>query len=70
VHRQKVVSSVLSSIGYDPVSMTLEIEFHSGAVYRYLEVPRTAYQQLLAAPSLGRHFNAEIRDRYRTEHRR
>ena len=33
--RQPVSSSNIRSIGYDSMSSTLEIEFHSGGVYQY-----------------------------------
>jgi len=42
----------------------MEIEFHNDRVYRYLVVPQSVYQQLLAAPSFGRYFNENVRDRY------
>ena len=42
----------------------LEIEFDSGAVYQYLEVPVRIYEQLLRAESKGRYFNSEIREIY------
>ncbi|MCW7537280.1 KTSC domain-containing protein [Aquabacterium sp. A7-Y] len=64
MHRHPVASSSLRSIGYDAVHRTLEVEFVTGRVYRYLDVPELAYQQLMAAPSLGRHFNARVRDVY------
>jgi KTSC domain len=33
MERQPVSSSNLKSVGYDPRSRTLEIEFHNGGVY-------------------------------------
>ena len=42
----------------------MEIEFDSGAVYQYLEVPSRTYEQLLRAESKGRYFNNEIREIY------
>ena len=59
--RQPVESSNLRSVGYDEESRTLEIEFHSGAVYQYYDVPSEVYQELLSAPSLGKYFHAHIR---------
>ncbi len=40
-----------------PSSRVLEVEFSSGALYRYEAVPPEAVQALLEADSLGRHFN-------------
>jgi hypothetical protein len=63
VHRARVDSSVLRSVGYDQQG-TLEVEFHNGRVYHYFVVPNTIYQELMSAPSLGRYFNDHIRNRY------
>jgi hypothetical protein len=63
--RHFVVSSDLKSAGYDPATRTLEIEFHSGGVYQYSGVSEWVYQALMAAPSHGRYFHANIKGRYR-----
>ncbi len=42
----------------------LEIEFHSGSVYQYLNVPRTVFEELLTQDSLGTYFNENIREVY------
>lgn len=52
-----VNSSSLNALGYDPDEQALEVEFSSGARYRYEQVPAEAVQALLEADSLGRHFN-------------
>ena len=62
--RQRVNSSSLASIGYDPVSWTLDVEFRKGGVYRYSGVLPQVYQMLMLAPSKGRFFIAQIRDRF------
>jgi hypothetical protein len=67
IKRQPVESSVLASAGYDAAKRLLEIEFHSGAIYRYLEVPEEIYRRLLAAESKGHFFGASIRDKFRSE---
>ena len=64
MHRDAVASSSLRSVGYDPRRQVLEVEFASGRRYRYLDVPPHVHEALRAAPSLGRHFNEFIRDRY------
>lgn len=60
-------SSVIAGLEYDPASRTLEVEFRSGRIYQYFGVPKSEYQALLKAPSLGSYFNREIRNRYRTK---
>lgn len=64
MHRTPVVSSDLYSVGYDPSSQTLEIEFNSGGVYQYYNVPQTIYEQLMMASSHNRFFRAYIRNVY------
>lgn len=55
--RVALQSSSLRSLGYDPEQQILEVEFSSGALYRYEAVPPEVVQTLLEADSLGRHFN-------------
>jgi hypothetical protein len=61
--RIPVHSSLLASIGYS-VHATLDLEFRSGALYRYFTVPRAVFEDLIAAESKGAHFNRNIRDRF------
>jgi hypothetical protein len=63
--RQPVKSSKISSIGYDPKSKILEIEFHSGRIYQYLNVPKSEYKGLMSASSHKSYFQYNIRDHYR-----
>jgi len=63
--RQSVNSSNIKSIGYDSGSNTLEIEFHSGGVYQYFNVPELVYKELMQAPSHGSYFHRHIRERFR-----
>jgi hypothetical protein len=65
MRRRLANSSSLQSVGYDPRSQMLEIEFHSGSVYRYFDVPGAVFEELLAQDSLGAYFNTNIRDAYR-----
>lgn len=64
MERTSIDSSSLASIGYEPRSRTLEVEFRSGRVYRYRGVPRKVYRSLLEADSAGRYLNLEIRGSY------
>lgn len=57
-------SSNLRSVGYDRAERILEIEFRSGGVYRYYDVPEATYRELMMAGSKGRYFIAFIRDSY------
>ncbi len=62
--RQSVSSSNLLSVGYDPTSQILEIEFHGGRIYQYFKVPATVYQNLMRAASHGQYFADFIRHSY------
>ena len=64
MRRRLVNSSSLRSVGYDPRSRTLEIEFHNTGIYQYYDVPGTVFEELLAQNSLGTYFNTKIRDVY------
>jgi len=45
--------------------MTLELEFTSGDVYQYFDVPVEVYLKLRQSESLGRFFNERIKENYR-----
>ena len=55
MERIPVSSSNLCSVGYDPGSQTLEIEFNHGGVYQYAGVPEGEYEGLMSACSLNAH---------------
>lgn len=58
MRRRAVSSSNVASIGWE--DGTLEVEFRSGAVYRYDDVPEQDFVDLLRAPSIGRYLNGVI----------
>lgn len=62
--REPVSSSTILSIGYDSGSETLEVEFKQTGVYQYLNVPQFIWEQLMSADSVGKFFNAEIKNAY------
>lgn len=63
--RTPVASTNVSSVGYDPDTMTLEVEFRGGSIYQYFDVPESVYQELMAAPSVGTFLNQNIKNGYR-----
>lgn len=63
--RISVDSSNLASVGYDSGNKILEIEFNSGSIYEYYNVPEYEYQNLMNADSHGKYFIANIRNDYR-----
>jgi hypothetical protein len=64
MQREPLESSSLRSLGYDPTTNTLEVEFKSGRIYRYLGVPPTEYAALRNARSIGGYFTRQIRNNY------
>ena len=62
MERQNVTSSDIASIGYDHDNMVLEIEFLSGTVYQYYDVPQSIYDGLMAADSHGKFHAAYIKN--------
>ncbi len=64
MERQPVTSSQIASVGYDARREELEIEFHSGGIYRYYRVPEKVYNDLMQAESKGKFFNSQIKGSY------
>lgn len=64
MERAAVSSQSIVSVGYEPKTATLEIEFQGGRVYQYRHVPIAAYRLLLQAPSIGDYVNRVIKPRF------
>ncbi|MEM2161095.1 MAG: KTSC domain-containing protein [Candidatus Nitrosotenuis sp.] len=64
MNRIPVQSSNLRSVGYDPNTRTLEIEFHSGGIYQYSGISQQMYEGLMSAPSKGSYFAQHIKNNY------
>lgn len=62
---EPVESSNLAQIGYDDDSQTLRIEFHSGSVYDYYDVPYPIFWGLRRADSKGKFHHRYIRLSFR-----
>jgi hypothetical protein len=65
--RQRVQSSSVASVGYDPDSRTLELKYVSGDVYQYFDVPPLVHTALLTSKSIGAFVNKRIKPGYRFE---
>jgi len=59
--RTSVSSSNLASVGYDSGQSILEIEFRSGWMYQYFNVPYEVYSGLMNASSHGRYFDRNVK---------
>lgn len=61
---QPVDSSSVATIGYDPGTQELWVEFTSGTTYVYSEVPEIVYEELMNSDSKGSYFNRDVRNAY------
>ena len=67
MERTKVESNIFLSIGYEPDSELLELEFLSGAIYDYLNVQPYAYLALMESNSKDIYYEKFIHDKYDVE---
>lgn len=64
MERHNVASSLAASVGYDPNTSTLEIEFKStGAVWQYYDVPEAVFYEMING-SIGKYFHSNIKGQY------
>lgn len=62
--REPVESSVITSVGYQAATETLEIEFRHGGIYLYMNVPQSVFEAFMTAPSKGSFFQGRIKDHF------
>lgn len=59
---KKVKSSNIESVGYE--NENLYIQYQSGTIYKYKNVPKVIYESLMDSDSKGRFMNSEIKNKY------
>ncbi len=64
MNRELVRSSSIKSVGYDPATLSLEVEFEDSTVYVYSGVPQGVRDEFMAAESKGSFFNRHIKNQY------
>ena len=64
VERQRLRSRAVVSAGYDEQARVLELEFRSGHVYRYEEVPPSVFDWLLRVENKGGFVRRMVQGRY------
>jgi len=64
MERKAVTSSNVVSVGHDPETNVLEVEFKGGAVYQYHYVPERVYDEIMRSDSVGKFINQHIKDVY------
>jgi len=53
-------------VSYDEARKNLEIEFHSGIIHQYQNVPSKIYADLMDAPTVGIFYTEKIKNRFRS----
>ncbi len=59
--RSPVTSKAIKSVGYDPATQTMEVEFAGGACHAFAGVTPEKHKAFMEAPSLGKHFTSQIK---------
>jgi hypothetical protein len=59
-----VPSSVVAEINYDPHTCVLRINFVSGMIYEYLDVPENIYLEMKGSGAKGIYLNQHIKGKY------
>ena len=66
--RHKIESSNIASVGYDPATSALEVEFKgNAAIYRYTGVAPHEFAELMNAESVGSYFGKKIKPGHKCE---
>jgi hypothetical protein len=65
MNREYIGSEDVSSAGYDPETMVMEIEFHNGTVFQYLEVPAEIFEGLISSVNPGKFFAQSIKNKFK-----
>jgi len=60
-------SSFIQSISWYEDANILMLYFNTGSVWFYYDVPFEIYSAFTTAPSLGRYFNANVRNEYSSQ---
>lgn len=64
MHRTAVGSAGIAQVGYDEGSEILEIEFASGSVYDFFNVPPKIYDQLMQSSTKEIYYESNVLDRF------
>jgi hypothetical protein len=62
--RLKVNSPAILSVGYEPDSESLQLEFPGSTIYEYHSVKPIIYMGLMHTESKGNYFDHHIKDKY------
>lgn len=66
MEREYVISSMITSIGYDYDLAILEVEFKSNhQVWQYFDVPSYVFEHMKSSESFGKYFLQNIRGHFK-----
>ena len=63
INKTAVQSSNIKEVGWE--NDTLEISFHGSGTYRAEGVPKSVYDGLVAAKSVGKYFHSNVKNNYK-----
>ncbi|WP_439366049.1 KTSC domain-containing protein [Bradyrhizobium sp. DASA03005] len=58
----KVRSSTVAAVGYDDSAGALGVQFLNGSEYHYFAVPKSLFDRLKGASSIGSYLNKFVKD--------
>ncbi len=61
-----VSSSNIAAVGYNEADQVLRVQFNNGRTYEYDGVPVDVYDALMVADSVGKEFNATVKNQFAT----
>ena len=64
MHRTAVTANGINQVGYEDGSEILEIEFSSGKVFQFFNVPSKMFQQLMDTPHKEFFYERNIHERF------
>ncbi len=67
MERTRFESRAVSSAGYDLETRVLEVEFSSGRIYRFSEVPESVWEWLVRVPNKGAYVARNLTGKYAFE---
>ncbi len=67
IHRIRVNSSKLASVGYDATLLVLQVAFQNGGIYQYYNVPNHIYSAFIMNSNKDGYFEKNIANRFRRE---
>jgi hypothetical protein len=67
IPRTAVTSSNIVSVGYDAATQQLAVEFKTGLVYHYADVPASVADDFEQAESKGKFYVANVKGKFKSE---